>query len=205
MAPPKKIYSNPPRGSANTLHLDNGLPASTPQEPSWVPKATFVSSRLSDVICLPALSAFSKRQRGEGARVAPWITIQGLVTGLLPDGDSNERLATEIANAPAPVPPPIVIIAFPVGVAFAVVASADTTIANLGNTAGLIAHPLRPSTGAASVIAALFRISKADAMAEIWVEPMRLARKPVALGEAARRVGTLTDARVMLIGGRRER
>jgi hypothetical protein len=79
---------------------------------------------------LPALSAFSKRQRGEAACVAPWITIQGLVAGLLPDGDSNEKLASEIVGAPAPVPPLIVIIAFPVGVAFAVAASADTTIAN---------------------------------------------------------------------------
>jgi hypothetical protein len=199
MAPPKKIYSNPARGSAKTLHLDNGLPASTPQEPSWVPKATFVSSRLSDVICLPALSAFSKRQRGEGVSVAPWIRIQGLVAGLLPDGDSMEKLATEIADAPLPAPPPIVIVASPAEVAFAVVASADNTIGNLRNTAGLIAHPLRPITGTASAIAAPFRISKADAMVEIWIEPMRLARRPVALGEARRRAVTLTDARVMLI------
>jgi hypothetical protein len=96
---------------------------------------------------LPALSAFSKRQRGEGVRVAPWIRIQGLVTGLLPDGDSNEKLASEIAGAPPPVPPPIVIVASPAEVAFAVVPSADTTIANLRNKAGLIGHPLRPITG----------------------------------------------------------
>jgi hypothetical protein len=147
---------------------------------------------------LPAFSAFSKRQRGEGVCVAPWIRIQGLVAGLLPDGDSMEKLATEIADAPAPVPPLTVIIAFPVGVAFAVVASADTTIANLRNTAGLIAHPLRPITDTASVIAALFRISKADAVVEIWIEPMQLARKPVALGEAPRRCFRPVGARADL-------
>jgi hypothetical protein len=156
MAPPKKIYSNPPRGSAKTLHLDNGLSASTPQEPSWVPKATVVSSRLSDVICLPALSAFSKRQRGEAVCVTPWIRIQGLGAGLFPDGDSMEKLATEIADAPPAVPPPIVIVASPAEVAFAVVALAATTIAKPRSTAGLIAHPLRPIMGTPSAIAAFF-------------------------------------------------
>jgi hypothetical protein len=87
-----------------------------------------------------------------------------------------EKLGTEIADAPPPVPPPIVIVASPAEVALAVVVLAATTIAKLRSAAGLIAHPLRPIMGTASAIAAFFRTSKADATAEIWIEPMRLAR-----------------------------
>ena len=146
MDPPKKVNWNPPRGSAKTLHFDNGLAASTAQEPVE-PKATFVSSKLSDVICAPALSSFSKRHRGELVCVAPWIRMHGLVAGLLPDGDSTEKLAREIADAPPPLAPPMLIVRCAVGVAFAAVPFTKTTIAKLRSIAGLMAHPLRPIAG----------------------------------------------------------
>jgi hypothetical protein len=130
MIPPKKVNSNPPPGRAKTLHPDNGLPGSTPQEPVE-PNATFVSTRLSDVICVPALSALSKRQRGEVVCVASWIRMQGLVTGLLPDGDSTEKRATEIADAPPAVPPPILTVASRAGVGFAAIPITVTVIAKL--------------------------------------------------------------------------
>ena len=127
---PEEVNSNPPPGRAKTLHPDNGLPGSTPQEPVE-PNATFVSTRLSDVICVPALSALSKRQRGEVVCVASWIRMQGLVTGLLPDGDSTEKRATEIADAPPAVPPPILTVASRAGVGFAAIPITVTVIAKL--------------------------------------------------------------------------
>ena len=152
MDPPEKINWNPPPGSAKTLHLGNGLPASIPQEP-MEPEAKFVSTRLSDVIDALALSVFSKRQRGEVMCVAPCIRMQGLVAGLLPDGDSMEKLATEIADAALPVLPPILTLESSPAVAFADVPIAETTTAKLRSIAGLIAHPpapiarLRPALG----------------------------------------------------------
>jgi len=65
--------------------------------------------------------------------------------GLLPDGDWREKRASKIADAPPPVPSPILTVGSPAGVAFAVLPIAVTTIARLRSTAAFLAHPLGPS------------------------------------------------------------